>query len=153
MSTEAGHSTAAIFLAEAASIAMLDGHELTFEALAGRGAQDLVGARIGADQGIAGAVVMSGEPVVVDDLSRDARFARDVVEETGSAPGAIMVAPLLRDERTLGVLSVLDRGQTGRSSLQELELLVVLADQAARAVELTEAARRSLHLLETDGEA
>ena len=144
---------AAIFLAEAASIAMLDGQELTFEAVAGRGAQDLLGARFGADQGIAGAVVMSGEPVIVDDLSRDPRFARDVAEETGYAPSAIMVAPLLRDERTLGVLSVLDRGQTGRSSLQELELLVVFADQAARAVDLTEAARRSQQLLEGDGEA
>jgi len=47
----------------------------------------------------------------------------------------------LRGERTLGVLSALDRGGTGRTTLQELELLMVFATQAAVAIDASEAAR------------
>jgi hypothetical protein len=73
------------------------------------------------------------EPAIIDDLSERPRFARDRAAETGYVPEAIMIAPLLREERTLGVLSVLDRGSSGRSTLQELELLVHFDDQAAPA--------------------
>jgi len=55
----------------------------------------------------------------------------------------MMVAPLLGEEDTLGVLSVLDRGRTGRSSLEELRLLGVFADQAAIALEIGERAERA----------
>ena len=139
----------AIFLAEAATIALLDEErgEFVFEAVAGRGAE-ITGTRFSAGQGIAGAVAQSGEPVIIDDLSRDPRFARDVAERTGYVPERIMVAPLLRGERTLGTLSVLDRGDTGRSGLQELGLLSAFADQAALAVELGDASARARRLVD-----
>lgn len=139
----------AIFLAEAASIAMLDeaADQFVFEALAGRG-EDMAGARFKAGQGVAGAVAQSGEALIIDDLSGDPRFARSVAERTGYVPSAMMVAPLLRGERTLGVLSVLDRGDTGRSGLQELGLLSAFADQAALALEMGEAAQRASALVE-----
>jgi GAF domain-containing protein len=142
----------AIFLAHATSIAMLDPStgDFVFEAVAGQGADSLIGARFPAGEGIAGAVAQTGEPAIIDDLSRDPRFAREVAAETGYVPQAMMVAPLLRDERTLGVLSVLDRGTTGRSTLQELELLVQFAGQAALALDMGEAARRAAALLQDD---
>ena len=142
----------AIFLAEAASIAVLDepARDFVFEAVSGQGDTALLGARFPVGEGIAGAVAETGEPVVIDDLSRDPRFARDIAAETGYTPQAMMVSPLRRGERTLGVLSVLDRGATGRSTLQELELLVVFATQAAVALDVTEAARRASALLDRD---
>ena len=145
----------AIFLAEAASIAVLDEstRDFIFEAVAGQGDTALVGARFPAGEGIAGAVAQRGEPVMIEDLSQDPRFARDIAAESGYVPNAMMVSPLLRGERTLGVLSVLDRGATGRTTLQELELLSVFATQAAIAVDLSEAARRASSLLEGDSGA
>jgi GAF domain-containing protein len=142
-----------IFLAGAASIALMDesAREFVFEAVSGEGAESLVGARFPAGEGIAGSVAQTGEPLIVDDLSRDPRFARDVAAETGYVPQALLAAPLLRGERVLGVLSVLDRGRTERSSLQELELLVVFAEQAALALDLGEHARRAADLL-ADGD-
>ena len=47
-----------------------------------------------------------------------------------------MAAPLLHDERALGVLSVLDRPEQSLFSLQEMELLGLFANQAAIAVDL-----------------
>jgi signal transduction protein with GAF and PtsI domain len=144
----------AIFLAEAASIAVLEtgSREFRFEAVAGQGADRLLGTTFPFGEGIAGMVAQTGEPAVVDDLSGDPRFARPLAEVSGYVPNAMMVAPLQRGEGTLGVLSVLDRGRTGRSTLQELELLVAFAAQAALAVDLGESARRAAELLRGGGE-
>jgi GAF domain-containing protein len=132
----------AIFLAEAASVAVLDPEtdRFVFAAVAGAGSDDLVGTGFAAGQGLAGTVAQSGEPLIVDDLANDTRFARAVAERSGYVPNAMMVASLLRGEDTLGVLSVLDRGATGRRPLQELELLQRFADQAAIALEATSSA-------------
>ena len=128
----------AIFVAKAASIALVDEEaaELHFAAASGEGREAVLGLRFPLHQGLAGSVVMTGEPLIVDDLTRDPRFARAIAEDSGYVPSAMMLAPLLHGERTLGVLSVLDRGRTDRATLQELELLVTFADQAALAVNL-----------------
>jgi GAF domain-containing protein len=143
----------AIFLAEAASIAMLDAAAgaFRFEAVAGQGADRLLGSTFPFGEGIAGSVAQTGEPLVVDDLSGDPRFARNVAEESGYVPRAIMVAPLLRDDDTLGVLSVLDRGTTGRTTLQELELLELFAAQAALALAIDEGVPEGARVVRLDG--
>jgi GAF domain-containing protein len=108
--------------------------------------------RFGAGQGFAGIVAQTGEPIVVDDVRGDPRLARDVGARTGYVPEAMMVAPLLSGEDTLGVLWILDRGATGRTGLQELDLLGAFARQAAMALELGNAAERAAALLaEGDG--
>ena len=139
----------AIFIAEASSVAIADdeAEELVFEAVAGRGDADLVGQRFPLGQGIAGSVMMTGEPLILDDVSRDPRFARDLAEGTGYVPNRLMVAPLIHGEDVLGALSVLDRGETGRSSLQEMRLLSQFARQAAIAIELTAVAGRARTLV------
>jgi GAF domain-containing protein len=128
-----------IFVARATSIAVLDASagEFVFEAVAGEGAGSLIGARFLAGEGIAGAVVATGRPIVVDDLSRETRFARDVATETGYLADAMMSAPLRRGDRTLGVLSVLDPALE-RDPAERLVLLEAFAAQAAIAVELGE---------------
>src|SRR5262245_10462792 len=63
-----------------------------------------------------------------------------------------MAAPLLLEERALGVLSILDRPKRASFSLVELDLLGLFAHQAAIALELFEAARRAEAALEGDGE-
>ena len=63
-----------------------------------------------------------------------------------------MAAPLLLEERALGVLSILDRPKRTSFSLVELDLLGLFAPQAAVALELFEAARRVEAALDGDGE-
>jgi GAF domain-containing protein len=112
--------------------------ELVFAAVAGDGEQRLVGRRLPSSTGIAGWVLSSRTPLVLEDVQSDPRFARDVAEKTGFVPKGIMAVPLLADERTLGVLQVLDRPQRARFSLQEMEMLGLFASQAAIALELLE---------------
>jgi GAF domain-containing protein len=143
----------AIFAARASSIMLFDAatDELVFEAVSGEG-EELLGRRIPKDTGIAGWVVGARDPIVVEDVAHDPRFAADIARGTGYVPKSIMAAPLLLEERVLGVLSILDRPKRASFSLVELDLLGLFAHQAAVALELFEAARRAEEALNGRGE-
>lgn len=143
-----------VFDARAASIMLVDeaSGELVFEAVSGEGSQSLVGSRFPLGKGVAGFVAASGQTLVIDDVSRDPRFAGDVAKSTGYTPKALMAAPLLEDGEAFGVLSVLDRGQSERvSTLADIELVELLAAQAALALAIVQRARAARRAVETDG--
>jgi len=144
----------AIFGAKASSIFLLDeeADELVFAAVAGDNEQTLVGNRMPSSTGIAGWVLSSRTPLVLDDVQNDPRFSRAVAEKTGYVPQGMMAVPLLHEERTLGVLQVLDRPQRSRFSLHEMELLGMFANQAAIALDLLASARRARAALDGGGE-
>src|ERR1700759_3167637 len=83
----------AIFHAKAASVFLLDEEtdELVFEAVAGEGADTLIGQRFPADTGVAGWVLVTRQPLVVEDLTKDTRFSREAAESTGFVPKGLMV--------------------------------------------------------------
>jgi GAF domain-containing protein len=144
----------AIFSARASSIFLLDedADELVFEAVAGEGEETLLGRRLPSGTGIAGWVLVTRQPLVLEDVGNDPRFARDAAESTGYVPRALMAVPLLHGERALGVLQVLDR-ESERFSLAEMDLLGLFANQAAIALDLLARARRARALLEDDAAA
>jgi GAF domain-containing protein len=143
----------AIFSAKAASIFLHDeaADELVFEAVAGEGSDNLVGTRFPSSTGIAGWVLVTRQPIVIDDLQEDPRFARERAEDTGYVPQAMMSVPLLHDERALGVLNVLDRSQEIEFSLGQMELLGLFANQAAIALDLLQRARHAQAVLSESG--
>ncbi len=96
-----------IFGAKASSILLLDAEteELVFEAVVGEGEDTLLGTRFPAGTGIAGWVLATRTPLVIEDVQNDPRFASDVAEDTGYVPKGLMAAPLLHEEAALGVLS------------------------------------------------
>ena len=142
-----------IFGAKASSILLLDEktEELVFEAVVGEGEDTLLGTRFPAGTGIAGWVLATRTPLVIEDVTDDPRFASDVAEGTGYVPKGLMAAPLLHEEGALGVLSVLDRPEQTLFSLQEMELLGLFANQAAIAVDLLVKARKARRLLDEGG--
>jgi len=145
----------AIFGARGSSIFLYEPEtdELVFAAVAGDDEQGLVGLRMPSSTGIAGWVLSSRTPLVLEDVGQDPRFARDVAEGTGYVPKGLMAVPLLHDETVLGVLQVLDRPERAAFSLREMELLGLFASQASIAVALLVAARRARAVLAGDGDA
>jgi len=143
----------AIFKAKASSIFLLDeeSDELVFEAVAGEGSESLIGRRFPSSTGIAGFVLVSRQPLVIEDVLTDPRFSRETAESTGFVPKGLMAVPLLHEERALGVLEVLDRPKEAKFTLAEMELLGLFANQAAIALDLLGRARRAQTALE--GEA
>jgi GAF domain-containing protein len=122
--------------AEAASVFLVDDEtgDLVFAAVAGRGEDTLVGTRFPGDTGIAGWTVASGQPMIADDLT-DSPFSQSAAEQTGYVPRSVAAAPLYHDGRCVGVLEVLDR-TADRDELETLDLLGLLASQAALGLEL-----------------
>jgi GAF domain-containing protein len=142
-----------VFGAKACSIMRFDGEtdELVFEAVAGEGAGTLVGRRIPSRTGIAGWSLASEEPISIADVLQDPRFARDVAEETGYIPRKLAVYPLLYEERSLGVLNVLDQGASAQLGLADMAVLGRFATHAAKTLAVVEAARRG-QALRAEGE-
>ena len=142
-----------IFGARASSVFLFDedSDELVFEAVAGEGADELIGRRFPSSTGIAGWVLVTRQPLVVEELADDPRFSRETAESTGFVPKGLMAVPLLHEDRTLGVLEVLDRPQQAAFSLQEMELLGNFANEAAIALDLLQRARRARAVLEDEG--
>jgi GAF domain-containing protein len=144
----------AIFGAKASSIFLLDeaNDELVFEAVAGEGAGTLVGRRFPSSTGVAGWVLVTQQPLVLENVAEDPRFGREAAESTGFVPRSLMAVPLLHQERSLGVLEVLDRPQEVPFTLAEMELLGQFANQAAIALDLLQRARRARATLDGDSE-
>ena len=126
----------AIFGAAASSVFLYDEEagDLIFQAVSGAGEGELVGRRFPAEGGIAGWVLATGEPIVVDNLASNPAFNRGLAESTRYVPDSMMAAPLVHGGRVLGVLEVLDPVAQARSSLNELDLLALFARQAAAAL-------------------
>jgi len=144
----------AIFKAKASSILLLDEEtdELVFEAAADDASESLVGMRFPSSTGIAGFVLVSRQPLVIEDVLSDPRFSRETAESTGFVPKGLMAVPLLHEERALGVLEVLDRPTDSRFTLAEMELLGLFANQAAIALDLLQRARRAQSALAGSGD-
>lgn len=123
-----------LFGAGAASVLILDHatDELVFEAATGG---DVLNMRIPSHRGIAGWVVMTGEPIGVSDVQRDPRWNKEFAQSTGYIPQSIMAAPLIVGEDVEGVIEVLDKKAGASFGLDDLELLGLFARPAAIGVE------------------
>jgi GAF domain-containing protein len=138
-----------IFHAKAASVFLYDeeSDELVFEAVSGEGEQSLVGTRLPSGRGVAGWVLTSRQPLVIDDTSKDSRFSAEAARRTGFVPQSLMCAPLLDADRALGVINVLDRPLRPGAVLAEVDLLGQFANQAALALLQLQRARRVQRVL------
>lgn len=135
----------ATFAAAASSITLLDEvtDELVFAAVVGRGADRMIGTRFPSGVGIAGWALSAQQALEVNQVAQDPRFAADVAERGGYIPQAIMVAPLVAGERSLGVLSVLDRADRAPSGLEAMQLLSLFAHLAATSVDVVQRIERA----------
>lgn len=126
-----------LFQAAACSVALLtdDQQELVFHVASGEGREEVEGMRIPSSAGIAGWVVTSGQPMAIEDTSKDTRFARNVAERTGYVPKSILAMPLETERQMIGVISVLDRQGHPSGSQKDMEMLSIFANQAALAIE------------------
>jgi GAF domain-containing protein len=143
----------AIFVARASSIFLHDeeADELVFEAVAGEGSEGLIGTRFPSSTGVAGWVLVTRQPLVIEDLQNDPRFSTEAAQRTGYVPRAMMSVPLLYEERALGVLNVLDRSPEIRFGLGQMELLGLFANQAGIALDLLQRARHARSILSESG--
>jgi len=123
--------------AGASSLMLIDEEtqELVFTAVHSERGDILRQMRIPLDEGIAGWVATHGEPIIVNDVSKDPRFSRRVDVRTGFLTKSILGVPLQIKGKTIGVLEVLNKYSEEGFDEEDLRLMMTLAAQAAIAIE------------------
>jgi len=86
-------------------------------------------------ESIAGSVVQTGKPLIVPDTSKDARFYNKVDEQTQVTTRSILAVPLIARDDVIGVLEAINKESGGDFTAEDIELLTLLGDQAAVAVQ------------------
>ena len=123
--------------------------ELVFElALGGKG-KEVSAFRVKMGEGIAGWVAQTGKATIVNDTSRDPRFARRFDEKTHFVTRSILCAPLISRGRTIGVVQVINR-RGGKFTSADLQLLLTLVEPCAIAIENAILFQRTEQLTITD---
>jgi signal transduction histidine kinase len=134
-------SAVEILRTEAGSLLLHDDAtgDLIFQLAVGGSGQDLVGSRIPSGSGIAGTVVKTGKPVIVNDTQQDTRWFGEVRKEDESSrrfsTRAILAVPLATRGGVIGVLEVINKSDGTAFIDEEVNLLTAFAGQAAVAIE------------------
>jgi putative nucleotidyltransferase with HDIG domain len=127
--------------AERASLMLIDPNrdEMTIEASVGMDddLSKIVRVRIG--EGISGWVAQHGEPLFVDDISRDQRFPKSADRAYGSdsfisAPLFLSV-PIKLKKEVIGVININNKKGGGCFTANDTQLVTTLAGQAALSIE------------------
>ncbi len=119
---------------ESVSVLLRDGAELEFAAASGPGAESLIGTRMPATAGIAGAVLNSQTPSVTLHAETDQRFYHAIDVQTGLTTQTVLAVPLVIGNRAIGVMEAINKAP-GSFDAHDLDLLVAIAGSAAIAIE------------------
>lgn len=134
------------FRARSGSIFLVDHRsgELVLAAARGKHARDLLGVRQKLGHGIAGRAAKDREPVLVVDIHTDERFRSHQKKDGRYSSDSFLCVPLVSYDRVVGVLSIAEK-ETGEAfTPHDLNLLQVIAHQAASAI-LAADATEELH--------
>ncbi|MCB9420349.1 MAG: GAF domain-containing protein [Ardenticatenaceae bacterium] len=108
--------------------------DLWFAAASGEAADFVVGQRMALGQGILGWVAQNGQPLLIPDVSQDARYFSGFDQESGFKARSILCVPLQVRGKTIGAIEALNK-RDGRFTDEDLRLLSLLAAPAATAIE------------------
>jgi sigma-B regulation protein RsbU (phosphoserine phosphatase) len=116
-----------------------DTEELVFAVVRGAARNKLTGYRLPPGKGIAGWVADTRNPLVVQDVHNDPRFFPQVDESFGFKTQTLACVPLLDGERVLGVIEAINKSPDRTFTVEDNDLLMVLAQLASVAIIRAEA--------------
>lgn len=131
-------ATAAYVLrAQAASLFLIDEdtEELIFAVTLGEKAAEVKQFRLPVGQGIAGFTAATGQAIAIADVQKDQRWAQDIGRAVDYIPKTMLAVPLIRDDRVVGVLQLLDKDGGKPFGQEDIETASRFATQAAVAIE------------------
>ncbi len=119
--------------AEGASILLVDpaSGNLHFEVAYSENAEALMEMVIPKGKGIAGSVAETGKYIIVNDTQNDKRFYNAVDEHTNLVTRSLVAVPLMRHEKAIGVLEVINSNKADGFTVDDVEVLTHFAYQAA----------------------
>lgn len=134
--TAAMRFTSAVMRADGSSLLLINPKEgsLIFYIATGEKADRLKNKTLAHGEGIAGFVAETGLPLVVSDVTREARFAKRVDQMTGFHTRSIACVPLRVKGELKGVIEVVSQ-RVGAFGDKELDMLTAIAGPVAIMIE------------------
>ncbi|MGE5842763.1 MAG: ATP-binding protein [Deltaproteobacteria bacterium] len=93
-------------------------------------------------EGIAGTVVKTGKPMVIEDVSREKKFTDRIDRITGFRTKSAICVPLLLRKRPMGALQVINKKSGEPFNRSDLEILFAIAQHVSIAMENANLYRR-----------
>ncbi len=92
--------------------------------------------RFSANEGVSGRVYKTGKPIIISDVAQCSFFLRRVDDETDLVTRGILSVPIKLKDRTIGVISVVNKNH-GEFDNTDIELLSVVTSSIALPIENT----------------
>ncbi len=122
---------------EVGSLLLLDDEtqELYFEVALGDKGDRLKEIRLKVGEGIAGWVAKNNEALLVDDVKKDPRHFFGADEKSSFKTRNMVCAPMVLQEKVIGVLQAINKLEQRKFTTEDLELLKSLSHQVAIAID------------------
>jgi GAF domain-containing protein len=126
-----------LFRAEACSVALQDEEtgELVLEVSVGEKSEEVAKQRIPRGQGIAGHVVETGEPMIINSVKDSPFFYERIDQSVHFQTRNMLALPLKIRERTIGVVEIINTQGRDHFEEKDLKLATALTSQAAVAID------------------
>ncbi len=130
------HTGTRIMRAQASSLVLLDQktQKLYFKVTTGTQKDKMKKFEISLGQGIVGHVAETGDPLLIEDVSQDKRWYRDISDEIGFKTRSILCVPMKVKDNVIGAIEFINKAEGEAFQKNDLELLNVFADVAALAI-------------------
>lgn len=125
-------------------------NELYFESSVSPVSERLKEIRLQMGEGIAGWVALHGEPLLIEDVKKDKRFACHVDKAVAFITRSIVCVPLKIRGRILGVIQLINSLDEVQFNDADLKIICAIADYAAIAIDNARNFKRMNDLVITD---
>lgn len=119
---------------ETTSLMVMEGDALRLVEAKGLPEEVIGKATVPVGKGISGHVAKTGEPLLINDISRDERFRPSTFKDQYSTQSALCV-PLMRNDRVLGVLNANNKINGESFTESDRDLLSTIAAQVAMSMD------------------
>jgi len=122
--------------AKASSLLLLDPKtkKLYFKVAIGERKEELRKYEINLGQGIAGTVAQTGEPLLIQDVTRDPRWYKQISESIGFQTRSIACVPMKVGEEIIGVVEIIDKEDGSPIQNGDMKTLTVFTELASLAI-------------------
>ena len=125
-----------VLQAKASSLLLLDedGETLKFIVTTGPKKDEIKKYKLKIGQGIAGYVAQTGEPLLVEDVTKDKRWFKNISDEIDFQTQSIVCSPLKIHNDIIGVLQIIDRKDAKPFDNTDLDILNVFTNVCSEAI-------------------
>ncbi|MFH2059890.1 MAG: sigma-54-dependent Fis family transcriptional regulator [Pseudomonadota bacterium] len=130
------NTAARMMQAKASSLLLLDedGETLRFKVTTGPKSIEIKKHELKIGQGIAGFVAKTGEPLLVEDVTKDKRWHKSISDDIEFKTKSIACSPLKINADIIGVLQIIDRKDGQPFNNDDLNILNVFANVCSEAI-------------------